>query len=59
MTRRQKAKASLSLALKFLHESEAKAAHHARMLALVKKELGIHRANLRLCTADARKAGVL
>ena len=58
-TRKSKARAGLSLALRFLHEAERKAGHHARMLALVKKELATHRENARLCTEDARKAGVL
>ena len=59
MTRRQKARAGLSLALRYLHESEAKARHHARMLALTKKELSLHRETVRLCTEDARKERVL
>jgi hypothetical protein len=59
MTRRAKAKAGLSVALRFLHESEAKAKHHARMLALTKKDLALHREAVRLCTEDARNARVL
>ena len=59
MTRRQKARAGLSLALRLLHDAEAKAGHHARMLALVKKDLATHRKNVQLCTEDARKARVL
>ena len=58
-TRKAKARAGLSVALRFLHDAEAKATHHARMLARAKKELLIHRTTVRLCTEDARKAGVL
>ena len=58
-TRKAKAKAGLSVALRFLHEAESKATHHAKMLAMAKKDLALHRGTVRLCTEDARKAGVL
>lgn len=58
-TKKSRARAGLSLALRFLHETESKARHHARMLALTKKELALHRETVRACTEDARKAGIL
>lgn len=59
MNRRQKAKAGLSTALRFLHDAEISAQYHAKELARLKRELVTHRANVRLCTEDARKAGAL
>ena len=58
-TKKAKARAGLSVALRMLHDAEAHAEHHAKMLARSKRELAVHRANVRLCAEDARKEGVL
>jgi hypothetical protein len=59
LTKKSRARARLSLALRMLHEAESQAKHHARMLALTKKKLALHRESVRACTEDARQAGVL
>lgn len=58
-TKKSRARAGLSLALRMLHEAEGQAKHHARMLAVAKKKLALHRENVRACTEDARQVGVL
>ena len=58
-SKKSRARAGLSLALRMLHEAESQARHHARMLALTKKKLSLHRESVRACTEDARQAGIL
>jgi hypothetical protein len=58
-TKKQRARNGLSLALRILHDAEKNAGYHAKMLARLKRELATHRENVRACTEDARKAGVL
>lgn len=59
MTKRQKAKKGLSLALRVLHDCERSASHYAKLLAQAKRDLHTHRAHVRLCTEDARRVGAL
>jgi len=58
-TRRQKARAGLSLALTLVHDAEHRASDHARGLAAAKRDLKLHRQTLVLAHQDARRVGIL